>query len=58
MVKVNAVGFDDRGDGVKKVQAVAAEALENVIGESVACQGACGYKSRTVALEARDFFAV
>ena len=58
MVKVDAVRFNDGGDGVKEMQTVTAEALENIVGKSITCQRPCGHKRRAVAFEARHFFAV
>ena len=58
MVEVDAVGLYHRGDGVEEMEALAAQALEDIVGERVAGQRPRRDERGAVASKASDFFAV
>ena len=58
MVKVDTVSLYHRGDGVEEMEALATQALEDIVGERVTGQRPRRNEGRAVAFKARDFFAV
>ena len=58
VVKVDTVGLYHRGDGVEEMEALATQALEDIVGERVAGQRPRRDERGAVAFEARDLFAV